>query len=64
MGIRTFIEKLIGLFTVPRCPNCGARLEEVPREEENDPIALNVLTVVKNGIRNRIKNNFIRCPCY
>lgn len=30
MGIRTFIEKLIGLFTVPRCPNCGARLEEVP----------------------------------
>lgn len=64
MGIRTFIEKLIGLFIVPRCPNCGARLEEVPREEENDPITLNVLTVVKNGVRNRIKNNFIRCPCY
>jgi DNA-directed RNA polymerase subunit RPC12/RpoP len=39
MGIKNFIKKLIGLFTVPRCPNCGARLEEVPREEENDPIA-------------------------
>lgn len=64
MGIRTFIEKLIGLFTVPRCPNCGARLEEVPREEEMTQLLLNVLTVVKNGVRNRIKNNLIRCPCY
>ena len=45
MGIRTFIEKLIGLFTVPRCPNCGARLEEVPREEENDPIAFKCIVI-------------------
>nr|DAG94454.1 MAG TPA: zinc-ribbon domain protein [Crassvirales sp.] len=47
MGIRTFIEKLIGLFTVPRCPNCGARLEEVPREEENDPIAFKCINCGK-----------------
>lgn len=39
MGIKNFIKKLIELFTVPRCPNCGAKLEEVPREEESDPIA-------------------------
>ena len=39
MGIKTFIEKLIGLFIVPRRPNCGARLADVPREEESDPIS-------------------------
>lgn len=47
MGIKTFIEKLIGLFTVPRCPNCGARLEEVPREEENDPITFKCINCGK-----------------
>lgn len=46
MGIRTFIEKLIELFTVPRCPNCGARLE-VPREDENDPIAFKCINCGK-----------------
>lgn len=39
MAIRKFIEKLMGLFTIPRCPDCNGRLEEVPREEESDPIA-------------------------
>lgn len=29
MGIKNFIKKLIELFTVPRCSNCGAKLEEV-----------------------------------
>lgn len=47
MGIKTFIEKLIGLFTVPRCPNCGARLEEVPREEESDPISFKYINCCK-----------------
>lgn len=47
MGIRTFIEKLIELFTVLRCPNCGARLEKVPREEENDPIAFKCINCGK-----------------
>lgn len=47
MRIKTFIEKLIGLFTVPRCPNCGARLEEVPREEEDNPIAFKCINCGK-----------------
>ena len=47
MGIRTFIEKLNWLINVSRCPNCGARLEEVPREEENDPIAFKCINCGK-----------------
>ena len=47
MGIRTFIEKLIGLFTVPHCPNCSAKLEEVPREKEDDPIAFKCINCGK-----------------
>lgn len=46
MGIKNFIKKLIGLFTVPRCPNC-AKLEEVPREEESDPIAFKCINCGK-----------------
>lgn len=46
MGIKNFIKKLIGLFTVPRCPVCGAKLEEVPREE-SDPIAFKCINCGK-----------------
>lgn len=47
MGIKNFIKKLIGLFTVLRCPNCGAKLEKVPREEESDPIAFKCINCGK-----------------
>lgn len=37
MVIKKLIDKLIGLFTIPRCPVCGGKLEPEPHEEGEEP---------------------------